>query len=80
MKVRLNLTIEDRLLDKIKRYAANKQTSVSELVENYFRNITQPSRRKNIIDLIENLEKPSLDEDRGLKKAYYEDRKKKSGF
>jgi hypothetical protein len=35
MKVKLNLTIDDGLLTRIKRYAADKKTSVSELVEDY---------------------------------------------
>lgn len=56
MKVRLNLTIEDDLLNKIKRYAASKQVSVSELVEEYFKTIAKPKKQKNsIIDLVEKI-------------------------
>ena len=80
MKVRLNLTIEGNLLDRVKRYADSKQTSVSELVEDYFKNITKAPRRQNVIDLIEKLGKPSLDTKRDLKKAYYEDQATKYGF
>ncbi|HEX9512843.1 MAG TPA: DUF6364 family protein [Puia sp.] len=61
MKERLNLTIDGELLDAMKVYAASKQMSVSELVENYFRSVTRPVQRKNILDLVDELEKPVLD-------------------
>ena len=80
MKTRLNLTIEDSLLDSIKNYAASKRTSVSDLVEEYFRNLNKPVNRKNIITLVENLPKPRIDVNRNLKKQYYEDQSKKYGF
>ena len=80
MKTRLNLTIDDALLDNIKAYASNKQTSVSELVENYFKAITKPAKRKNIINLVEKLEKPKIDAKTDLKELYYQDQSKKYGF
>ena len=80
MKTRLNLTIDDSLLDNIKAYASNKQTSVSELVENYFKTITKPAKRKNIINLVEKLEKPEIDSKADLKELYYQDQSKKYGF
>ena len=80
MKTRVNLTIEDSLLKSTKRYAEKKGTSVSELVEEYFKIITRPKKRPNIIDLIESLEKPSIDENADLKELYYQDRAKKYGF
>jgi hypothetical protein len=80
MKTRLNLTIDDALLDNIKAYASNKQTSVSELVENYFKAITKPAKRKNIINLVEKLEKPKIDSKADLKELYYQDQSKKYGF
>jgi hypothetical protein len=61
MKERLNLTIDGELLDAMKSYAASKQMSVSELVENYFRSVTRPVQRRNILDLVDGLEKPVLD-------------------
>jgi hypothetical protein len=60
MKERLNLTIDGELLDAMKAYAASKQMSVSELVENYFRSVTRPVQRRNILDLVDGLEKPVL--------------------
>ena len=80
MKTRLNLTIDDALLGNIKAYASNKQTSVSELVENYFKTITKPPKRKNIINLVEKLEKPKIDSKADLKELYYQNQSKKYGF
>lgn len=59
MKERLNLTIDRELLEAMKAYAAGKQMSVSELVEGYFRNVTKPVRRENILDLVDRLEAPA---------------------
>ncbi|HEY4108917.1 DUF6364 family protein [Puia sp.] len=60
MKERLNLTIDGALLDAMKAYAASKQMSVSELVESYFRSVTKPVLRKNILDLVDELEIPEV--------------------
>ena len=61
MKERLNLTIDGALLEAMKTYAASKEMSVSELVESYFRNVTRPAQRKNILDLVDELEKPETE-------------------
>ncbi len=81
MKTRLNLTIEESLLTQIKTYAAEKQVSISELVEQYFKRLTNPDKKKkNLIELIESLPKPDIDLDVDLKKQYYEERASKYGF
>lgn len=80
MKARLNLTIENKLLEEVKVYATKRQQSVSELVEGYFKKITKPSKRKNILDLIDKLEKPNLTQDANLKDLYYTENAKKYGF
>lgn len=80
MKVKLNLTIDGRLLNRIKRYAANRQMSVSELVENYFKNLIKPVKSETIIDLVDKLDKPSVAAKRNLKKVFYEDQAGKYGF
>jgi hypothetical protein len=59
MKERLNLTIDGALLEGMKAYAASKEMSVSELVESYFRAVTRPVKRRNILDLVDELEKPA---------------------
>ncbi len=79
MKSKLNITIDEELLTGAKLFAARNQTSLSQLVEAYFRKITSPNR-KNIIDLIESLPRPGLESKGDLKKKYYEDQKKKYGF
>lgn len=59
MKERLNLTIDRKLLEIIKGYAASKHLSVSELVENYFLSVTRPVPGNNILDLVDQLEPPA---------------------
>jgi len=80
MKERLNLTIDGDLLNAMKAYAAKKDTSVSELVEGYFRTVTKPVERKNIRELIRGLRKPAISEELDLKKLYYEEQAAKYGF
>jgi hypothetical protein len=46
------------LLEAMKAYAASKEMSVSELVESYFRSVTKPMGRDNILDLVDRLEPP----------------------
>ena len=75
MKERLNLTIDAALLASMKAYAASKQMSVSELVESYFRNVTRILPHTNILDLVDQLEKPDLDlddEKADLKDLFYQ--------
>ena len=77
MKERLNLTIDGGLLEAMKTYAAGKGMSVSELVENYFRNVTKPAQGKNILDLVDELEPPQA----GLEEMHvFEDNKARYGF
>ncbi len=80
MKTRLNLTIEESLLEKVKSYAASKKSSVSELVENYFKTFVQAPPRKRIADIIEELPKPDLPIEGDLKKQYMEQNADKYGF
>ena len=80
MKSRLNITIDDHLLTSIKTYAASKQMSVSELVEDYFKTIVRPSRRKNILNLIDSLPAPSIGKNADLKDLFYQEQASKYGF
>lgn len=79
MKARLNLTIDEHLLNVVKAYAASKNTSVSELVEEFFKNLRRPAKRKTIIDLVEDLPTPKVDVSGDLKKQYYESKSGKYG-
>lgn len=80
MKARLNLTIEHSLLENVKSYAVKQQQSVSELVEGYFKTVTKPSKRKNILQLVDKLDKPVITEKGDLKDLYYKENAKKYGF
>ena len=80
MKERLNLTIDGELLEAMKAYAAKRQMSVSELVENHFRKVTTPIPRKNVIDVVEGLKKPVINAEDDLKELYYKEQKEKYGF
>ena len=80
MKARLNLTIDEDLLNKVKVYAERKQSSVSQLVEEYFSKIIKEPKKESIIDLIESLPKPDIEPNVDLKKAFYEENRTKYGF
>ena len=80
MKARLNLTIEENLLESFKNYAAKRNSSVSELVESYFKAVTKPSKRKNILHLVDQLEKPDFTIAANLQDVYYQENAKKYGF
>lgn len=80
MKARLNLTIEHSLLENVKSYAVKQQQSVSELVEGYFKTVTKPSKRKNILQLVDKLDNPVIAEKGDLKDLYYKENAKKYGF
>ena len=65
MKARLNITIEESLLKNVKYFAEEHNTSVSELVENYFKMIVKTGfnqRRKTLRNAL----RPLLPEDISL--------------
>jgi hypothetical protein len=80
MKERLNLTIDGVLLEAIKTYALKRGISVSELVEDHFKIVTRPVRRKNILDLVDELKKPAIDAQADLKALFYKEQGEKYGF
>jgi hypothetical protein len=80
MKARLNLTIDDSLLENVKSYAVKQQRSVSDLVEGYFKSVTKPSKRKTILHLVEKLDKPVIAGEADLKDLYFKENAKKYGF
>lgn len=80
MKERLNLTIDGELLDSMKAYAVKKQMSVSELVEGYFRTVTKPVQKKNILDLMQELPKPVNNYEGDITEIYYKEKAAKYGF
>jgi len=80
MKTRLNLTIDEEVLHKMKYFAQKNHTSVSELVEEYFKTVTKPKQGKSFMDLVAELPKPKIDDNIDLKAMYYEDKAKKYGL
>lgn len=80
MKTKVNLTIDDKVLTSIKAHAASRNTSVSELVEHYFKRITKPARRKSVIQIVEKLGKPAIKVNRDLKEAFYQNQVGRYGF
>jgi hypothetical protein len=80
MKTHVNLSIEETLVKQMKAYAEKKQTSVSDLVEEYFTKVVRPVKKSNVINLIESLEKPNIEDSIDLKKDYYESQSSKYGF
>jgi lipopolysaccharide biosynthesis regulator YciM len=75
MKARLNITIEQTLLEEVKKIAAQKKTSVSELVEDYFKVITKP-KRKSLLEVLDELPKISIDANKNLGDLYFEHKMK----
>ncbi|RYZ56693.1 MAG: hypothetical protein EOO14_11960 [Chitinophagaceae bacterium] len=80
MKNRLNITIEEDLLNRAKRYAEQHQISLSQLIESYLRSLTKKPSKENILSLVEKLPKPNLAPETDLKKQYYEEQKGRYGF
>ncbi|TXE13309.1 DUF6364 family protein [Algoriphagus aquimarinus] len=86
MKKRLNITIEENLLDKIKTYADQNETSISSLVEEHFEALIKPKPKlKNGMSLVEymqSLPKSKIEFPKGYnyKEEIYKERAKKYGF
>jgi hypothetical protein len=83
MKNRLNITVDNVLMEEAKLYAAKHKTSLSQLVEEYFKTLTQGKKphKKNIIELMARLPQPKGKPPEGdVHKLYHESRKKKYGF
>lgn len=78
MRAKINLSVEKSLLERIQAYAREKQTSVSQLVEDYFASIARPPKRKSIIEVVDRMKKP-VPSERKLKEEYYKDIEKKYG-
>lgn len=82
MKTRLNITIEQNVLEKVKVYAIKKQISVSKLIEDYFESIIKAnSKRKPLLDMVDKLDPdPSIVAESYNKESFYENKKSKYGF
>ncbi len=77
MKSRLNITVDKKLKKQIKSYAKQRNISISELVENYFEQLTKSGKQKSIIDVVEPMQVPEIPRDANLVNEYYSDMEKK---
>ncbi|MGN6530676.1 MAG: DUF6364 family protein [Ginsengibacter sp.] len=81
MKTRLNLTIDNNILESMKNYSQKTGESISEIVEDYFSTITRKQeKKKNIVQLVEELKAPGIDPDADLKDLFYKEQASKYGF
>ncbi|ANI88930.1 hypothetical protein A9P82_06250 [Arachidicoccus ginsenosidimutans] len=82
MKTRLNITIEENLLEKVKVFAIKKQTSISQMIENYLDSlVNSTNKEKNILDIIDKLNPDqNLVADSYKKQNFYEQQHEKYGF
>ena len=80
MNKKLTLSVDDTIIEKAKAYAQDKNESLSQLVENYFRLLT--SNRKNeekevsplVMDLMGSIEVPDDFDYKKEKMEYLENR------
>jgi len=83
MKNRLNITIDNVLMEEAKLYAAKHNTSLSQLVEGFFEKLIKADtlEKEHILDLLDQLPKAKKPGSRKYsKESYYEENKKKYGF
>lgn len=76
MKARVNLTIDKALLVEIKKIALRNDTTVSDLVEQYFRKLLPKKKVENILDIVDKLRPSDLPADADLKELYYREKGK----
>lgn len=80
MKARLNITIDEAVLRNVKYLAEEQNTSVSEIVETYFKSIVKPKKKKSLSSLIKELPRPKLSKDFNWKDEYIKAKTKKYGL
>jgi hypothetical protein len=81
MKNRLNITIEESLIEEAKRYATKHNVSLSQLIEEGLRQLVQHRpKKKNALDILKTMPKPKGNFEHYSKETYYEDNKAKYGF
>ena len=79
MKARLSLSIDKDILKEVKKLSAKKNMSVSEMVEDYFKIITKP-KRKLLTEILDELPRVQIPENKKLSKLYYQAARKKYGL
>lgn len=72
--------MDSALVEQAKRYAARNRSSLSQLIEVYFKSLTRPAHKKTAIDLLKELPKPKKLVIDNIKEDYFSRRKNKYGF
>lgn len=86
MKKKLNITIEENLLEKIKAYADSKDRSVSDLVQEHFETLLKPRptlpNGMTLVEYMKSLPKSKIEFPEGMdwKDEYYRAKAKKWGY
>ncbi|GMQ24384.1 hypothetical protein Aoki45_10660 [Algoriphagus sp. oki45] len=86
MKKKLNLTIDENLLEKIKAYAESKDRSVSDLVQEHFETLVKPRptlpNGMTLVEYMKSLPKSKIEFPEGMdwKDEYYRAKAKKWGY
>jgi hypothetical protein len=71
MNTKLTLKLDRTVIENAKRYSLQRKVSLSELVENYFRSLTEYSEEKNYSSVVRELSGIiSIDNEDELKKEY----------
>jgi hypothetical protein len=83
MKKRLNITIREDLVKKMKKYAENQDSSISSIVEDYFEDLLEKKpefpKQETLLDFVKTLPKSKViyPKDFDFKKEYYLSKAKK---
>ena len=80
MKTTVNIELEKELLIAAEQYAEQHQLSLAQLIESFFKRLSAPASRKNVVQMVRELEKPMIEENKDLMQAYHEEQKSKHGF
>ena len=84
MKKKLNITIEENLLEKIKQYAESQDRSVSDLVQDHFQSLLKPPTTLpnglTLVEYMKSLPKFDFPKDFDWKEEYYKAKAKKWGY
>ena len=79
MKARLHLTIDEHILKEVKKVAVKKKISVSEMVGDYFKIITK-QKKKLLTEILDELPRVQIPENKKLSTLYYKAARKKYGL
>ncbi len=82
MKCRLNITIDETLIEQAKNYAFSQNTSLSALIEDSLKKIIDvpKPKKQNALDILKLLPKPKSNTELYSSKKYLEENKNKYGF